>query len=123
MAYSLVAARENQTVRKSRDSALITLANARVLESEGWQVTITDADGKPFDAAEFEKMFPEFFARPATPPADVPALETPAAEGSSLEVPAAAIASSETLTAEMLALEVPAAEETASPVVAETADA
>ncbi len=59
MAYKMVAARENQTIRNERTSALITLANARVWASEGWQVTITDADGKEFDPAGFENAVAE----------------------------------------------------------------
>ena len=59
MAYKMVAARENQTIRNERTSALITLANARVWASEGWQVTITDADGKEFDPAGFENVVAE----------------------------------------------------------------
>ena len=59
MAYKMVAARENQTVRNERASALITLANARVWASEGWQVTITDANGKEFDPAGFEGVLAE----------------------------------------------------------------
>ena len=59
MAYMMVAARENQTIRNERTSALITLANARVWASEGWQVTITDADGKEFDPAGFENVVAE----------------------------------------------------------------
>jgi hypothetical protein len=46
--------RENQKIRNERNSALIALANAHVWASEGWQVTITDADGKEFDPAGFE---------------------------------------------------------------------
>jgi hypothetical protein len=38
---------------------LITLANARVWASEGWQVTITDAEGKEFDPAGFENVVAE----------------------------------------------------------------
>jgi len=59
VAYMMVAARENQTIRNERTSALITLANARVWASEGWQVTITDADGKEFDPAGFENVVAE----------------------------------------------------------------
>jgi hypothetical protein len=55
VAYRMVAERENQTIRHERKSALIILANARVWQSEGWQVTITDADGKAFDPAGFER--------------------------------------------------------------------
>jgi hypothetical protein len=56
VAYKMVAARENQTITNERSSALITLANARIWESEGWQVTIT-ADGKELDTAGFEHQF------------------------------------------------------------------
>jgi hypothetical protein len=59
VAYKMVAARENQTIRNERSSALITLANARVWASEGWQVTITDADGREFDPAGFEGVLAE----------------------------------------------------------------
>ncbi len=56
MAYRMVAERDDQKVIKERASALILLANARVWESEGWQVMITDAEGKEFDPAGFEKL-------------------------------------------------------------------
>jgi hypothetical protein len=52
----MVAERDDQKVIKERASALILLANARVWESEGWQVMITDAEGKEFDPAGFEKL-------------------------------------------------------------------
>jgi hypothetical protein len=51
----MVAKRDDQTVRKQRTSALIVMANARVWESEGWDITITDADGNEFDPAGFEQ--------------------------------------------------------------------
>ena len=54
MAYTMIAERGIQKVRKQRESALIVLANARVLESEGWQVVIIDGEGTDFDLAEFE---------------------------------------------------------------------
>jgi hypothetical protein len=56
LAYKMVAERENDTVRSERNSALIVLASARVWASGGWRVTITAADGKEFDPAEFEKL-------------------------------------------------------------------
>jgi hypothetical protein len=55
VAYTMVAKLENQKVRKQRNSALIVMASARVWESEGWEVTITDAEGKEFDLAGFEE--------------------------------------------------------------------
>jgi hypothetical protein len=56
VAYTMVAERDNQKVKKERASALIVLANARVWESEGWQVMITDPEGKEFDPTGFEKV-------------------------------------------------------------------
>jgi hypothetical protein len=56
VAYRMIAERNDQKVVKERASALIVLANARVWESEGWQVMITDADGAEFDPAGFEKL-------------------------------------------------------------------
>jgi len=53
------------------------LANARVWQSEGWQVTITDPDGNEFDAVGFESMLSQKFpwvsesrAQPAATEAD-----------------------------------------------------
>ena len=54
MAYTMIAERNNQKVRKERESALIVLANARVMQSEGWQVVILDGDGRDFDPRAFE---------------------------------------------------------------------
>jgi len=47
MAYSIVAERENETVRMDRMSSLMAMAKARVWASEGWEVTIIvrDEDG------------------------------------------------------------------------------
>jgi hypothetical protein len=56
VAYKMVAERDDQKFIKERASALIVLANARVWESEGWQVMITDAEGKEFDPSGFEKL-------------------------------------------------------------------
>jgi hypothetical protein len=52
----MVAERHDQRVIKERASGLIILANARVLESEGWQVSITDAEGREFGPASLEKL-------------------------------------------------------------------
>ena len=57
MTYSMVATRDNETIRKTRQSAMIVLASARVWQSEGWQVTITDPDGNEFDTSGFAEMF------------------------------------------------------------------
>lgn len=56
LTYRMVAERDGSTVRVERESPLIMVAKARVWASEGWQVVITDADGKSYDAAEFEGL-------------------------------------------------------------------
>jgi len=63
----MVAERDNQKVTKERTSALILLANARVWASEGWQVVITDADGKQLDPAGFEQWLAPVDASPLQP--------------------------------------------------------
>jgi hypothetical protein len=67
LAYRLVAERDNQRVTKERTSALILVANARVWASEGWQVSITDSDGKEFDPASFEHWLGPLEASPLQP--------------------------------------------------------
>jgi hypothetical protein len=62
MAYTMIAERNHQTVRKQRESALIVLANARAMESEGWQVVIHDGDGGDFDPAQFEATLAQKFS-------------------------------------------------------------
>ena len=52
----MIAERENETVKCERVSSLIVVAKARVWVSEGWDVTITDGDGKVFAPAEFENL-------------------------------------------------------------------
>jgi hypothetical protein len=54
LAYQIVAVRENETVSWERISELIAIAKARLWTSEGWQVVITDDEGRTLDAAEFE---------------------------------------------------------------------
>jgi len=56
LAYTMVAERDNETFKSERSSAYIMLANARIWASEGWQVTITDEDGKAFGPTEFERF-------------------------------------------------------------------
>jgi hypothetical protein len=51
----MVAKRNCDTVRYQRTSALFVLANARIWASEGWQVTITNAEGQELAPAEFEQ--------------------------------------------------------------------
>jgi hypothetical protein len=61
----MVAEREGETVRSERISSLIAVAKARVWASEGWQVTITNADGKVFGQSEFDELL--LLGRPAKP--------------------------------------------------------
>jgi hypothetical protein len=56
LAYKMIAERENETVRVERQSLLIIVAKARIWASEGWQVVITDADGKSYAPAEFDQL-------------------------------------------------------------------
>jgi hypothetical protein len=52
----MIAERENETVKIERESSLMIVAKARVWASEGWQVVITDADGKSYAPAEFDRL-------------------------------------------------------------------
>ena len=54
MAYKMIAERENESLNIERQSSLIIVAKARIFASEGWQVKITDGEGKEFGPAEFE---------------------------------------------------------------------
>jgi len=63
----MVAERDDHKVTKERTSALILLANARVWASEGWQVVITDTDGKQLDPAGFENWLTPVESSPLQP--------------------------------------------------------
>jgi hypothetical protein len=89
LAYTMVAERDNQRVTKERTSALILLANARVWASEGWQVSITDADGKELDSAGFENWLGPIEASPLQPLHAAP-LEAPQEQDLSAEAERAA---------------------------------
>jgi hypothetical protein len=52
----MIAERENETVKVERNSSLIIVAKAKIWASEGWQVVITDADGKSYAPAEFDQL-------------------------------------------------------------------
>jgi hypothetical protein len=56
MAYKIVAEKDNAVVRSERSSLLITVAKAKVWASEGWNVVVTDSDGKVLDPADFDKL-------------------------------------------------------------------
>jgi hypothetical protein len=54
--YKIVVKKDNETLRSERQSLLIAAAKARVWSSEGWQVVVTDSDGKTWDLAELDKV-------------------------------------------------------------------
>jgi hypothetical protein len=56
LAYKMIAERDNETVRIEKASCLIIVAKAKVWASEGWQVVITDADGRSYAPAEFDRL-------------------------------------------------------------------
>ena len=56
LAYKMIAERDNETVKIERTSSFVIVAKARIWASEGWQVVITDADGKSYAPAEFERL-------------------------------------------------------------------
>jgi hypothetical protein len=56
LAYKMIAERDNETVKIERTSSLVIVAKARIWASEGWQVVITDADGKSYEPAEFHQL-------------------------------------------------------------------
>jgi hypothetical protein len=56
LAYKMIAERHNETVKIENESSLIIVAKARIWASEGWQVVITDADGKSYAPAVFDRL-------------------------------------------------------------------
>lgn len=54
--YRMVAERGNETVRVERQSSLLIVAKARIFASAGWQVVITDQDGKSYAPDEFDRL-------------------------------------------------------------------
>lgn len=57
MAYKIVAHKDDITVRSERTSLLIAAAKARVWLQEGWDVSVTDPDGKELDRAKLDDLF------------------------------------------------------------------
>jgi hypothetical protein len=52
----MIAERENEKIKIERTSLLVIVAKARVWASEGWQVVITDGEGKSYAPAEFDRL-------------------------------------------------------------------
>ena len=55
-AFTVHASKSGETVQTVRISPTMTVAKARALRSEGWQVHITDAQGKRFEPADFDQV-------------------------------------------------------------------
>jgi hypothetical protein len=104
MAYTMIAERNNHKIRKQRESALIVLANAQMMQSEGWHVVIVDADGTDFDPREFEASVAQKFSWYQVKPEPI-AAPSPTAEPADEEL------ESETLVAAALEAEDLEAEE------------
>ena len=56
MAYKMIAERDNEKYSFARESRLLIVAKARVWASEGWQVVITDSDGKSYNSSELDQL-------------------------------------------------------------------
>lgn len=56
LAYKMVAERDNEKCSFARESRLLIVAKAKVWASEGWQVVITDQDGKAYAPSEFDQL-------------------------------------------------------------------
>ena len=56
MSYQMIAERDDETICVERISSLITIANAKVWASEGWQVEIVDAMGRIFAPDDFDEF-------------------------------------------------------------------
>ena len=56
LAYKMVAERDNEKCSFARESRLLIVAKAKVWASEGWQVVITDQDGKAYTPTEFDQL-------------------------------------------------------------------
>jgi hypothetical protein len=57
MAYKIVAQKDEVTVRSERNSLLIAAAKARIWAEEGWDVSVTDGEGKKLERAELDGLF------------------------------------------------------------------
>ncbi|PSO17338.1 hypothetical protein C7G42_21495 [Bradyrhizobium sp. MOS003] len=56
LAYKMIAERDNAKYSFARESRLLIVAKAKVWASEGWQVVITDQDGKAYAPPEFDQL-------------------------------------------------------------------
>ena len=56
LSYKMIAERDSEKVKVERQSSLIIVAKARVFASAGWQVVITDKEGKSYAPSEFDQL-------------------------------------------------------------------
>ena len=57
MGYRIVAQKDDTTVRSERNSLLIAAAKARIWIEEGWDVSVTNGEGRKLDPAELHGLF------------------------------------------------------------------
>src|ERR1700761_371801 len=57
LAHRMVAERQNEKVNIERESRLWIVAKARIWASEGWNVVVTDDEGKSYGPADFERLW------------------------------------------------------------------
>ena len=56
MAYKIVAQKDDATICSERESLLIVAAKARIWAEEGWEVSVTDSEGKQLDCVELDSL-------------------------------------------------------------------
>lgn len=57
MAYKIVARKDDTTVRSERNSLLIAAAKARIWAEEGWDVSVTNGEGRKLERSELDVLF------------------------------------------------------------------
>ena len=56
MTFTIHASKNGQSVVTVRISPAVAVDKARVLESSGWQVHVTDSAGNQFDPSDFDRL-------------------------------------------------------------------
>lgn len=55
-AFTIQASRDDETVTTVLIGPTITVAKARMLHKQGWQVHVTDADGRQYGPEKFHRL-------------------------------------------------------------------
>jgi hypothetical protein len=55
-AFTIHATKDGDTVSTVRIGPTVTVARARTLLKEGWQVHVTDADGRQYGPGQFDQL-------------------------------------------------------------------